>query len=284
MENTHIGWSDDTFNPWRGCKKVSPGCTNCYADAQSKRNPKVLGVWGPHGQRVLAEAAQWWLPPKWDRAAAKAGVRRRVFCLSLGDVFDDWPGQLRDHEWRPLTFGGRPYTLLHARAPLLELIGETPHLDWLLLTKHIEGWGERLREVAAATYGGGAPARRWLGGEPPPNVWLGMSAENQAWADKRLRLLLATPASLRFVSCEPLIGPVDLSPWLAGLDWVIVGGESGPGWRPMDLAWMGDIIEQCRAAEVPVFVKQDSAFRNEQQGRIPDEWWALKQHPASPAA
>jgi protein gp37 len=136
---------------------------------------------------------------------------------------------------------------------------------------------------------------------PLPNVWCGVSVENQKWADTRIPALAETPAAVRFLSCEPLLGPVDLSPWLgtahecAGvpmpsgsipprahtvdcctnpvLDWVIVGGESGPGHRPMDIAWLESIAGQCRDAGVPVWVKQDSGPRAGQQGRIPDDLW-----------
>jgi protein gp37 len=193
----------------------------------SKRNPAVLGVWGPGGTRVIAAEARWREPLQWDRAAAAAGARRRVFCASLADVFEDRPD------------------LDAPRARLFRLIDATPHLDWLLLTKRPENFPALL-------------PRRADGGVAP-NVWLGVSAENQRRAAERIPLLLAAPAAVRFVSAEPLLTPLDLTPYLAGsrrVDWVILGGESGGGARPFDLAWARSLVAQCRAAGVSCFVKQ----------------------------
>src|SRR5262249_10541241 len=117
MENTRIAWTHHTLNPWRGCTKVSPGCTHCYAAELAKRNPAVLGRWGPGGPRVIASEAQWRNPLKWDRKAKAAGKRPRVFCASLADIFEARP------------------ELESPRARLFDLIAATPNLDWLLLTK-----------------------------------------------------------------------------------------------------------------------------------------------------
>jgi protein gp37 len=126
-------------------------------------------------------------------------------------------------------------------------------------------------------------------GPPLPNLWLGVSVENQRMANERIPWLLQTPAAVRFLSCEPLLSPIDLRGsdgwnWPLGpmrhrtLSWILVGGESGPRRRPMRLEWLRSIVDQCRAAQVPVFVKQDSASRPGQQGRIPDDLW-IQQFP-----
>ncbi|WP_217923800.1 DUF5131 family protein [Miltoncostaea oceani] len=240
-----IQWTHHTFNPWRGCTHVSPGCEHCYAEALSKRNPAQLGTWGAGGTRVIASESYWRQPERWNRAAEKAGERHRVFCASLADVFEDRP------------------ELDEPRVRLLDLIIATPHLDWLLLTKRPENARTILREVERGA--------RWVGStfaEAFPNVWLGTTVEDQRRADERIPILLDTPAAVRFLSCEPLLGPVDLVEPVrrhrngplpfrtAGIDWIIVGGESGPKARPMDLAWARSLVEQGQRAAVPVFVKQ----------------------------
>jgi protein gp37 len=255
MAETNIEWADYTFNPWRGCSKVSPGCANCCAEKLSKRNPEVLGEWGPKGRRSIAAESYWKLPMKWERKAKKAAARKRVFCLSMGDVCDDRP------------------ELIEPRERLKGMIAQTPNLDWLLLSKRPEnyarlfGWGDS-----------------W-----PRNVWLGTSVENQEEADKRIPHLLACPAAVRFLSVEPMLGPVDLTriDWAYGeneftipagrrlqkrfihalrgycndggqtkIDWVICGGESGPNARPMHPDWARSLRDQCVAARVPFFFKQ----------------------------
>lgn len=252
-ETTKIEWCDHTFNPWRGCTKVSAGCANCYAERQSRRVPQVLGIWGDDGTRVIASEAGWKEPVKWNRAAAKAGVRRRVFCGSMCDICED------RHE------------LIEPRIQLKRLIEATPHLDWLLLSKRPE-------QYSRLFYG----PECW-----PRNVWVGTSVENQATADERIPHLLAVDARVRFLSCEPLLWPVDLRRWLPDtaddrdgclIDWVIIGGESGPKHRPCEIEWIADIVSQCRAAGVAVFVKQDCGPRSGMQGRILDDIW-IKEFP-----
>jgi protein gp37 len=256
---TKIQWCDHTFSPWRGCAHVSAGCENCYAERMAKRNPKVLGTWGPEGVRVLATETYWLSPLAWDLAAQRAGERRRVFCGSLMDVFED------------------RRELDEARARLWTLVELTPHLDWLLLTKRPEN--------AAAL------APTW-----PANAWLGVSCEDQAAVEARVPALLRVPVAGRFLSCEPLLGPLDLSNALqiyrAGsgigwfprmmcedpgpirnpnlmprVDWVIVGGESGPLARPMHPAWARSIQEQCQAAGVPFFFKAHGEWIHQSQTR-----------------
>jgi len=281
---TKIEWCDATFNPWRGCQKVSPGCANCYAEAASKRNPRVQGEWGANGFHVVAAESTWLEPIAWNKQAAADGRRRRVFCASLADVFEDHSGEVRDHvghvmyvgtsgQWLPdvlATGGNRPLRLADVRDRLFAAIAATPYLDWLLLTKRIEDWGQRLDEVANQGQVGADFAQRWLEGQPPPNIWLGVSVEDQERARQRISALQEVPAVLHFLSCEPLLGPLDFSccpllaperggpdwPEIAPIDWVIVGGESGAQARPCHIDWIRAILAQCRDAGVACFVKQ----------------------------
>ena len=310
-QDSKIQWTHHTFNPWRGCTKVSDGCKHCYADTQSKRSPSVLGVWGPNGTRVVAAESAWKEPLKWDRAAAKAGERHRVFCASLADVFEDWQGHLSDARGFSLVHhsvlgwtsfhGSREHadetdtlvTMQDVRKRLFDLIDSTPNLDWLLLTKRPENIGRMIPDYRVHTPEMSVTYRGFSGARP--NVWLGTSVENQATADERIPHLLRIPAAVRFLSCEPLLGPgpVDLRRavprgeqagacrvcgWgdtlripnrtsvdgrlycpdcrLGAIDWVIVGGESGPNARPCRVEWVRGIVRQCKDAGVPCFVKQ----------------------------
>lgn len=231
MQRSKIEWTHHTFNPWRGCTKVSAGCANCYAEKMSKRNPSVLGTWGKDGVRAVAAESYWRQAIKWNKDAEQAGERRRVFCASMADVFE---GQdtMSENEWKKL---------IPIRARLFRLITDTPNLDWLLLTK---------RPQYVNTHA------LWftLSGCLPNNVWVGTSVEDQRAAG-RIPALLNVPARVRFLSCEPLLGAIpNLN--LSGIDWVIVGGESGPGARPMHPDWVRSIRDQCIAADVPFFFKQ----------------------------
>jgi protein gp37 len=256
-EVTGIEWCHHTFNPWIGCTKVSAGCRNCYAEVSTfprRQRAGGLELWGADAARHVTSEANWRKPLAWNAAALEAGERRRVFCASLADVFEDRP------------------ELAEPRGRLCELIEATPALDWLLLTKRPQNMN-RLAPVGWRD--------AW-----PRNVWAGCTVEDQAAADKRIPHLLAVPAAVRFVSAEPLLGPLrvdDISDGSGGvfkplvglhwvptargmelrpaakdptIDWVIVGGESGRGARPFDLTWARSIVAQCRAARVPVFVKQ----------------------------
>lgn len=261
-ENTKIAWTDSTFNPWLGCTRVSEGCRNCYAETLVQGR-MGLQRWGS-AARVRTKGP-WREVRKWNREASQAGVRRRVFCASLCDVFEDAPG------------------LDATRADLWPLIDECTSLDWQLLTKR----PENITRMVPAS---------WLS-SPRTHVWLGTSVENQEVADVRIPRLLAVPAAVRFLSCEPLLGPIDLKGangalcnadefWVAleratmdgfvtpvealaahrrmqadrggrpCIDWVIVGGESGSKHRPMDLAWARSLRDQCRVAGVAFFFKQ----------------------------
>jgi protein gp37 len=246
--DSKIEWTDHTFNPWLGCSKVSPGCEHCYAESWAKRSGLVQ--WGPHPRRRTS-ATTWHQPLKWQREAARTGERPRVFCASLADVFDDQAPS----EWR---------------ADLWRLIRDTPALDWLLCTKRI---GNAL-DMLPVDWGDG-----WA------HVWLLVSICTQAEAGRDIPRLLEVPAAIRGLSCEPLLGPLDLThldadaagsptmcqidaltgrhtdmgrpcPDVPRLDWVIVGGESGPHARPMRREWARSIRDQCQGARVPFFMKQ----------------------------
>jgi protein gp37 len=282
-ETTGIAWTDSTWNPVRGCTKVSPGCKNCYAETFAERWRGVPGHAFEQGfdLRLVPEALEF--PLRWRRP-------RRIFVNSMSDLF---------HGDVPDSFILRVFDVMR----------EASHHTFQVLTKRparMADFCRRLRFDAGSVFGPG-PDRSgglWLVGgaetgevvrdayqdrEIPGygfsmvmrNVWLGVSVENQAAADERIPHLLATPAAVRFLSCEPLLGPVDLRPTIDAwsgqvaraavegrplrplpprIDWVIVGGESGPGARPCDVTWVRSLVQQCRAAAVPVFVKQLGAM------------------------
>lgn len=305
--NSNIEWCDHTFNPWEGCTKVSPGCAHCYAEARNKRfNGGTATNWGKGAPRRRTSIANWNKVIKWNRDASlflqctrgcrfqstvdglegfcpKCGdpqadcARPRVFCASLADWLD---------EEVPIAW----------LAELLDLIRSTPNLDWLLLTKRPQNFRARLAEVVAMEVSNGpsgtdqcygiALAAAWLNGAEPSNVWVGTTVEDQQRADERIPELLGIPARVRFLSCEPLLGPVDLastiwnhtpartlvpmmkvedaktlkSPLIPGIHWVICGGESGPGARPMHPNWARSLRDQCQASAVPFFFKQSGEW------------------------
>lgn len=222
-ETTGIGWADATFNVAWGCTKVSPGCKRCYAETLSKRRGQ--DVWGPGKPRRMLSDAYWKEPLKWNRKAAKEGVFKRVFTSSMADVFEDHPDIDRE------------------RARLWPLIRMTPHLIWMVLTKR----ADRIVGNLPTDWGSGYP-----------NVWLGVSVEDaaRAWRIKHLRNI---PARVRFISYEPALGPIHHQ--LAGIDWVIYGGESGPGFREADPAWPRAIRDRCRAEGIAFFHKQSPGLR-----------------------
>ena len=299
-ENTKIEWAHHTFNPWIGCTKVGPGCDHCYAEADFDKRRHVV-QWGAGQPRKHTASSTWHLPVKWNAEAERLGVRYRVFCASLADVFDNEV----DREWRD---------------DLATLILNTPHLDWLLVTKRIGNAGRMLGEM-------------FMDGTPD-NVWLGATITSQDEADRDIPKLVEVPARVRFLSMEPLLGPVDIRKWLdpytcadcgfhgcdddSGpcgcsrcgesdafsdgrdeckscgaddqsanrscpscgshhsyerdmgfiwsseqrlIDWVIVGGESGSNARPMHPNWARSLRDQCASAEVAFFMKQLSGDR-----------------------
>lgn len=252
-ENSKIEWTDHTFNPWEGCQKVGPGCDHCYAEARNARFSGGQPInWGPGAPRRRTSEANWRKPLVWNARHAEffaaRGRRQRVFCASLADVFDNAVSA----QWR---------------FSLLRLIADTPNLDWLLLTKRIGNAAEMLEQaMRAITH----QREGWADNLGLANVWLGATVVNQTEADRDIPKLLATPARMRFLSMEPLLGPVEFSnvsrrsdavkmlgqPALAGIDWVIVGGESGPGARPMHIEWARSVRDQCAFAGVPFLFKQ----------------------------
>lgn len=229
MGKTKIEWADYVFNPWTGCTKVSAACDHCYAETWAKRAGKPE-LW--HGVRNRTTDSYWRQPFKWDREARAAGERRRVFCASLADVFDNQVPM----QWRRDLFD--------------DVIKRTPNLDWLLLTKR----PQNIRKMIEEVYSGFFP---W----PWPNVWLGTTIENKDEMHRRARALKSVPARVHFWSVEPLLEDLGDIPPSFMPDWVIVGGESGSKQsRPMRLSWVRSIIDQCRAAGVPCFVKQMGRF------------------------
>lgn len=224
-KNSKIDWTDHTWNPWHGCRRVSPGCQNCYMYREKKR----------YGQDpftvVRSGSSTFNAPLKWKKPA-------RVFTCSWSDFFIEDADPWRDEAW--------------------EIIRRTPHLTYLILTKRAGNIDCRLPD-----------------GWPWPNVWLGVTAENQEMADRRIPILLQIPAAVRFVSVEPMLGPIDLQtmdevfcdagmPFVwqrlkrPGINWIICGGESGPNARPMEEGWAMNLLGQCRDANVPFFMKQMS--------------------------
>jgi protein gp37 len=265
-KETNISWCHSTFNPWRGCTRWSSGCKFCYAETLSNRNPAVLGVWGPGGTRVVASEAKWREPLGWDRDAAKANARRRVFSASFSDVFEQWDGPMvdakgrpLDWDYKPIDFASRPgpLTMNHVRARLFKLILDTPNLDWLLLTKRPESIVDTIERTSRVCGNPTSDALHpgWVQNlEPFPNVWLGTTVEDRKAKD-RIDILRDIPARVRFLSVEPLIedlGDLDLT----GIHQVIVGGESGHKARSFDVAWARSIRDQCREQGVAFFMKQ----------------------------
>jgi len=255
-----IEWTDATWNPITGCVKVSPGCDHCYASTFAERFRGTAGHYFENGFDVQLRPDKLSLPLTWK-------TPKRIFVNSMSDLFiDDAPAEYI--------------------AKVFAVMASTPQHVYQVLTKRharmqslLRNGGQRLleaahdEETAQTLYD--AP---W----PLPNVWLGVSVEDQKWADIRIPALMKTPAAVRFLSCEPLLGPVDLSRWLGveygevvgdwisemfaalngrigpagGLHWVIAGAESGRGARPMDLDWIRTLRDQCEASGTAFFFKQ----------------------------
>lgn len=268
-ETTAISWCDHTFNPWWGCIEVTPACDWCYAREFAKR--LGMGLWGPDASRRYFGAAHWNEPRKWDRAAAAAGVRRRVFCASMADVFERHPDFDENQN------------LNNQRLKLWNLIAETPNLDWLLLTK-------RPQNIIDMVPGA------WVLDGFPRNVWIGFTAEAQREFDIRWRDVrsAADRAAVVFVSYEPALGPLVLPESFLSRRasaWVIGGGESGRHARPSHPDWFRSLRDQCAVAGVAFHFKQwgewlpsgqviDHPFESEAEagrffGRVHEEtFWA----------
>jgi protein gp37 len=296
---TKIEWADSTFNPWEGCTKVGPGCDHCYAEGRNARfGGGVAPNWGPGAPRRRTSRANWQLPVKWnglkflqctccpwrgeERAWQENGgmcpgcgrgevcdtmlrARRRVFCASLADVFDNEV----DPSWR---------------RDLFWLIVETPELDWLLVTKRV---GNVAAMVAEALDGPPPPTNwpfpRQAPARLPRNVWLLITVVNQAEAQRDIPKLLAIDAAVRGLSIEPMLGRVDLTRLHVGrnhgipnvqpghdhvdalrikpgIDWVIAGGESGPDARPANPNWFRFLRDQCADAGIAYLHKQNGEW------------------------
>lgn len=221
---TEIGWTDSTWNPMSGCRKVSQGCKNCYAERMAKRFSGAF-KYKFHSER-LNNAGQWKSP-------------RKVFVCSMSDLFQ---AEATDTQIRQV----------------FEAMGSAPQHTYQVLTKRIDRVLRWYRKRPGGLF--------W-----PSNVWLGTSVENQEVARFRIPFLLASPAETKFLSVEPLLGPVSIAQWIpGGIDWVIVGGESGPKARPMFPDWARVIRDECRAAEIPFFFKQWGGKRPKDGGDVLD--------------
>lgn len=272
-DGTGIAWTDATWNPVTGCSKVSPGCQHCYAARDWNRHygrqmvprgvnlaadlrhsmenggepfderPRVFGDVMCHGDR-LDQPLRWRKP-------------RRIFVNSMSDLFhDDVPDDFIEEVFR---------VMYMAQQHQFQVLTKRPER----MRDFMHAFLSRRDEAEAAGYYG-THVRSW---PPPPNVWLGVSIENQGYAHERVPVLMRTPAAVRFLSVEPLLGPINFSfhmpEWDPLPDWVIVGGESGPKARPMALSWARSIVRQCRGAEIPVFVKQLGARPRSVIGDVP---------------
>ena len=224
--STRIEWTDETWNPVTGCSPISPGCANCYAKRMATRLAGRYGYPKDNSFKPTFHLARINQPQQWKKP-------KRVFVCSMGDLFHE---EVLD-DWIEYVFE----TMLIAH-----------HHTFMLLTKR----PERMREFVGC-----------LPFVAIPNIWLGVTAEDQKRADERIPILCQIPAAKRFVSIEPMLGPVDLEAfvacdptgyegWVGGIDWVIVGGESGLGARPMHPDWARSVRDQCQTANVPYFFKQ----------------------------
>lgn len=244
-ENSSIEWTDHTANFWWGCFKVSPGCAHCYADTWASRWGK--DIWGPPVTTDREpKKSVWSNVRKWNREAKETGHRKKVFCMSMGDFFENHP------------------QVIAIRDQALALISECKYLDWQILTKRPENVNRMIEDSLGYVY-----AETWF--KDNPHVWIGTSVENQEQANRRIPELLKIPAKVRFLSMEPLLGPVNLTgfasplwgrlPPSAFIHWVIVGGESGHNARPLHPDWVRLIRDQCVNASIPYFFKQWGEFR-----------------------
>lgn len=267
--NSAIEWTHHTWNPWWGCTKISPGCANCYAARDARRYG--FNIWGSAAERRFFRPKHWHQPIQWNKAAREAGQRHRVF-PSMCDPFED-----RDDLVGPLGL-------------FLHVIRSTPNLDWLLVTKRPENIGVRLslalndlmRSPNPDHHKTGSWVDDWIDARiPPRNVWLLASVESQDFLP-RADELLKIPAVVHGLSIEPMLGPIELDLWSPeawngpgirrGLDWIICGGESGPGARPMHPGWARSLRDQCAESGVPFFFKQWGEWLPYEQSTTPSFW------------
>ena len=241
-----IEWTQETWNPVTGCTKVSPGCRHCYAERFSERFRGVPGHPYEPGFDLTLRPERLSKPLGWKKP-------RRVFVNSMSDLFhEDVPDEFIDRVFVVMSLAQRhTFQVLTKRAERMREYCSSPETLGRIVADTAEVLdGIDNAVVAISHHEDGFRGIRW------PHVWLGVSVEDQKRADERIPLLLETPAAVRFVSAEPLLGPVDFGEALDQIDWVIVGGESGPGARPMDPEWARFIREQCHASRIPFFMKQ----------------------------
>ncbi|MCK5613252.1 phage Gp37/Gp68 family protein [Candidatus Pacearchaeota archaeon] len=232
-KNTEISWCDSTFNPWWGCRKIAPGCDNCYAEKFANR---FGSFWGSNSSFRILSDKYWNDPLRWNRDASLENKRRKVFCGSMCDWADsNGPEDQRERLW--------------------ELIRKTPMLDWLLLTKRANNIIKYLPEDWGNGY---------------DNVWLGVSVENKKHGLPRIDILRKIPAKIRFISAEPLLENLN-SIDLYGVGFLIIGGESGPGARPMHPDWARSIRDQCQKSGTAFFFKQMSGKTKAERKNIPHD-------------
>lgn len=255
MTTTKIEWADRVWNPVTGCTKVSEGCRHCYAERMSKRLAGRAG-YPKDGFKVTLHPGKLDEPLRWKKPA-------RIFVCSMGDLF---------HEDEEVEIG----FLTH----VFDMMEQCAHHTFLVLTKR----PERIKKMMYDRHGEGW--RYFREGDYHPNVWLGVSVEDQKTADERIPILLQVPAAKRFVSIEPMLGPINLTgfnspmwgkiPQNAFLHWVILGGESGPGARPLHPDWARSVRDQCQAAGVPYFFKQWGEWLPEHpdtyRGEVNEDW------------
>jgi protein gp37 len=259
-DRTSIEWTEATWNPVTGCTKVSPGCDRCYAESIAHRFAGTPAY--PNGFQTTLRPERLDQPLRWTRP-------RKVFVCSMADLFhDDVPDEYIAHVWAVMALAGQHtfQVLTKRQGRMRSLLSSGEFIDQVQ-----EAWEQQPGDDGPEAY-----APPW----PLPNVWLGVSAEDQKRADLRIPALLNTPAAVRWVSAEPLLGPIDLSRWqhehpigenltmrplppsavracgLTGIDWLVVGGESGRGARPMHPDWARSLRDQCAAADVPFLFKQ----------------------------
>ena len=271
-----------TFNAWRGCVKVSAACKNCYAESVSARNPRTLGEWGKDAKRVVAAESGWKNPVRWNKIAQAAGHRVACFILSMGDFFEDYQGPAAN----VVGTDGKTYEggLVAARMRMLALMMECQWINWQVLTKRPENILTMLLE-AESLCEKGEPLQQWLHdwieGDPPHNIWLGTTVEQDQHAEARIGALAEVPATVRFLSMEPLLDTVNLTKLSAfkAISWVIAGGESGPGWREEsgDQALYRIIRDQCKSTKTAFFMKQLAGNRPTDADIPPD--LQIRQYP-----
>ena len=225
MENSQIEWTDNTFNPWIGCTKVSPGCKFCYAEALMDERYKMVN-WGKGNPRKRTSVKNWKQIKKWDKEAKIRNIMIKVFCASLADVFDDEVNE----EWRK---------------DLFDLMSETTNIHWLLLTKREKEAVKHIKSLAISH------------ADTLNKIWLGITVEDQKRASERIGTILEVRSlvPILFLSCEPLLENVEI-PHLDKIDWVIVGGESGKNARKIEKNWILAIKEQCEKSNTAFFFKQ----------------------------